>query len=157
MGDVLAFPSRSGDVVTFLDEVFARAFDGPGADLEVAVDEPLVVHHGQPLGEVGDGLLEPLASALIIARSRSRDAGQRGAQFVEQLGRLATEDLVARPAVPALERAGALAVDAGARLPDVLEAVEDIERVDGMREVALGVDGEVVVAVGDESGLPMTR
>ena len=55
----LANPTHTAVVEAEPDEMLHGAFDGAGADLEIEVDEPLVVHHGEALGEVLDGLLKP--------------------------------------------------------------------------------------------------
>ena len=78
----LANPTHTAVVEAEPDEMLHSAFDGAGADLEIEVDEPLVVHHGEALGEVLDGLLKPFASA-FVSRTLTRDAAECRAQLFE--------------------------------------------------------------------------
>jgi hypothetical protein len=74
----LSDPSHPSVVEADGDEVIHCALDGSRADLEIAIGEPLLVHHPETLGQVSDGGLESFASPLV-SRPRARDAPQRRA------------------------------------------------------------------------------
>src|SRR5690606_9677058 len=139
-------PAHAGGVEALSDDVADGALDGPGADLEVLVQELAVVHEADALREIGQRSRET-RSLPLVAGTGLRERVEPLLQLAQDRLDLAVEDARLVRLDPVRERLAAFAVEAAARLPDVLQGMDHVQGEDRLGEELLGVALEVLLAV----------